>query len=63
VGHRLWKNLKKNGLLIFLTWATALLSLVKGSAPEGVGNWNREGLGCACGIVPEEEPLFPSAVY
>jgi hypothetical protein len=34
VGHRLWKNLKKNGLLIFLTWATALLSLVKGSAPE-----------------------------
>jgi hypothetical protein len=30
---------------------------------EGVGNWNREGLGCACGIVPEEEPLFPSAVY
>jgi hypothetical protein len=34
VGHRLWKNLKKNGLLIFLTWATTLLSLVKGSAPE-----------------------------
>ena len=34
MGHRLWKNLKKNELLIFLTWATALLSLVKGSAPE-----------------------------